>query len=172
MDSAIENSENKEELVSEQLDVTPEAFSEEKTADESEVASENAGEKGTFSTQSNPEVNVDTKENEEAEGNIDNTSKEGVEIVEIEEKVIIETLDEAKSTEDSTLAGDLLESVGNDTNLTSTEDTESQPSTSETNSSPSEPPEQTKQPEFIDLLGNGLLKKKVSVWKCTSCMMQ
>ena len=182
MDSTIENAENKEEFVTEQLDVSPEAFSEEKAAGDPEKTNENADENGTFADRdvveekANSEVNID-QESEKAATNIDNTNKEGLEVVEIEEKVIIETLDEAKSAEDSDLAQKSQESTetGNvhdgTADLPLTQETESQPSISEI--SPAEPPEQAKQPECVDLLGNGLLKKKVRVHfvlKCTNVL--
>ena len=170
MDSTVENAENKEEFVTEQHHVTPEAFTEEKTAGDPENTGDNADENGTFADRdvveekANSEVNVD-QESEKAATSIDNTDKEGLEVVEIEEKVIIETLDEAKSAEDSDLAQKSQErtETGNvddgTTDLPLTQETESQSSTSEIN--PAETPEQPKQPEFVDILGNGLLKKKI-----------
>ena len=173
MDSTIENTDNKAEFVTEQVEETPQVPNEEKTADDPDETGENAVENGAVvdrnlgdeSNITEPEVNVDF-ETERAEGNNENTDKETIEIVEIEEK-IIEVLEEAKSVEDNAqTAQETLVTM----NLTAKEESETQPGTSEINIEPTEPPEEATQPpeeatqpeRWIDLLGNGLLKKKVS----------
>ncbi|CAB3981968.1 peptidyl-prolyl cis-trans isomerase FKBP8-like [Paramuricea clavata] len=172
MDSTIENTDKEADFATEQLEETPEASSEEETEKTSEETGENAVENGTVAgrnleEQSSSEINVDF-ETEKAGKNDGNTEQQAVEVVEIEEKDIIETLDEAKSvqgnvesvqeTQDSIVVENRNETI----DLLSNVETETQFRTSEIHSEPAKPPGEVKQQqEWTDLLGNGLLKKKI-----------
>ena len=92
-----------------------------------------------------------------------NTNKEDVEIVEIEEKVMIETLDEAKSAEDSPIqVQETLDSSDKNTNESKVEGISMPSGSPELKTEEGKPSEEReKQDEWTDLLGNGLLKKKV-----------
>lgn len=181
MDSTIENTDKEADFATEQLEESPEASSEEETEKTSEETGENAVENGTVAgrnlgEQSSSEINVDF-ETEKAGQNDGNTEQQAVEVVEIEEKVIIETLDEAKSvqgnaesvqeSQDSIVVENRNETI----DLLSNVETETQFRTSEIHSEPVEPPGEVKQrQEWTDLLGNGLLKKKVSFYIILSGM--
>ena len=162
MDSSIENNEDNAGVSAEQPEENSEGSGEEITTDTVEetgeiaVENENIGDRNS-EEKLNPEVSSYT-EIEKAEQSMD---KEGIEIVEIEEKVTIETLDEAKDAEESVeelqdTSGAISGNTDDSADLPSSEGTSTQLDTTE----PQE--EESKQDEWLDLLGNGLLKKKVS----------
>lgn len=164
----MENAENSADSLNEQSRKSPEIFGEE----HGEVTSINEDERASHKDRnleelSSSEVNVDSDTQKSGKSG-GNTEEESVEIVEIEEKVIIETLDEAKHVEESP-----TNTEQEDLNITETIETIDLPPEDETVSEPSssekqgeaakQPEEAKKQDEWTDLLGNALLRKKVSV---------
>ena len=150
MDFAAEKHEDNTGVSIEKPEENSEGSSKEKTTDTVEETGENA-----VGNKKVDDRNLEVS-NENAE---ESTDRDAIEIVEIEEKVTIETLDEATDVQESvevvhdmsyTTADDKVDLIpSGDENRSQTDTTEP-------------PQEEAKQDEWFDLLGNGLLKKKVS----------
>ena len=156
MDFTVENNEDNTGVSIEKPEENSEGSSKEKTTDTVEETGENAvGNKKVDDRNLEDKLNSEVS-NENAE---ESTDRDAIEIVEIEEKVTIETLDEATDVQES------VEVVHDMSYTTADDKVDLTPSGDENRSQTdtTEPPqEEEKQDEWFDLLGNGLLKKKVS----------
>ncbi|XP_028407001.1 peptidyl-prolyl cis-trans isomerase FKBP8-like [Dendronephthya gigantea] len=169
MDSTVENAEKSADSLNEQSRKSAEVLAEEHGEIISEGGDEHASDAPkNLDGMSSSEVKVDS-DTQTSGRNEENTEEEAVEVVEIEEKVIIETVDEGKHVEESPTNAEeerlnITETIET-IDLPSEDETvtpASEPSSLERQGEPAElPQEAKKQDEWTDLLGNGLLRKKV-----------
>lgn len=160
MASTIENKENHSDFLTEEPEETLEPSGDKISEKSDEDEAENGDESSTgvgknLDETSNSEINVNL-ESEKAETSAD---KNDIEIVEIEEKLIIETLDEAKDMDGLKQSEENVEVSNNGSENVN-------PGTAEVNKEEIEPADTAikEEDEWIDLLGNELLKKKVSFY--------
>lgn len=160
----VDNSDMKADFSTKQRDETAEDSSECVTAKNSEERGEIAveiGKENGIDADKHFEENAIDEENEDVgnENITESNDEEVVEIVEIEEKVAIETVDEAEADKKQVSAGEDLNVT---VDLSSIGIISKSSTFSETNSEQDEPIDVKQQELWTDLLGNGLLKKKVS----------